>query len=50
MTFYINILANVPTQYQLPTPYSFQDIPRTRLYRSRSLQQGQRSNEGHAMT
>ena len=43
-------LANVPTQYQLPTPYGFRDIPRTRFYRSRSLWQGQRSNQGHAMT
>ena len=42
--------TNVPTKYQLPTPYSFQDIAQTRFYRSRSLQQGQRSNEGHTMT
>ena len=35
---------NVPTKYQLPTPYSFRDVPRTRFYRSRSLQQCQRSN------
>ena len=34
-------LANVPTKYQLYTPYGFQDIARTRFYRSRSLQQGQ---------
>ena len=26
--------------YQLPTPYSFQDVAGTRLYRSWSLQQG----------
>ena len=38
-------LTNIPTKYQLPTPYSFQDIARTRFYRSRSLQQGQRSNQ-----
>ena len=43
-------LTNVPTKYQLPTPYSFQDIARTRFYRSRSLQQGQRSNQGQTMT
>ena len=43
---HLHTLANVPTQYQLPTPYGFQDIPRTRFYRSRSLQQGQRSNQG----
>ena len=41
--------TNVPTKYQLPTPYSFRDIARTRFYRSRSLQQGQRSNQGHTM-
>ena len=34
-------LTNVPTKYQLPTPYGFQDIARTRFYRSRSLRQGQ---------
>ena len=32
---------NVSTKYQLPTPYSLQDIGRTRFYRSRSLRQGQ---------
>ena len=42
-------LTNVPTKHQLPTPYSFQDIARTRFYRSRSLKQGQRSNQGQAM-
>ena len=39
-------LTNVPTKHQLPTPYGFQDIARTRFYRSRSLRQGQRSNQG----
>ena len=34
-------LTNVPTKHQLPTPYTFQDIARTRFYRSRSLRQGQ---------
>ena len=43
-------LTNVPTKYQLPTPYGFRDIARTRFYRSRSLWQGQRSNQGHIMT
>ena len=43
-------LTNVRTKYQLPTPYGFQDIARTKFYRSRSLQQGQRSNQGHTMT
>ena len=33
-------LTNVPTKHQLPTPYSFRDIARTRFYRSRSIQQG----------
>ena len=34
-------LTNVPTNYQLLTPYSFRDIARIRFYRSKSLQQGQ---------
>ena len=38
--------TNVPTKYKLPTPYSL----RTRFYRSRSLRQGQRSNQGQTMT
>ena len=42
--------TNVPTKYKLPTPYGFRDIARTRFYRSRSLQQGQRSNQGQTMT
>ena len=42
--------TNVPTKYQLPTPYAFLDIAQTRFYRSRSPQQGQRSNQGHNMT
>ena len=33
-------LTNVHTKYQLPTPYGFRDIARTRFYRSRSLWQG----------
>ena len=43
-------LTNVPTKFQLPTPYGFQDIARTRFSNSRSLQQGQKSNQGHTMT
>ena len=39
-------LTNVPTKYQLPTPYGFRDIAQTRFYGSRSLRQGQRSNQG----
>ena len=42
-------VAIVPTQYQLPTPYSFRDMAQTRFYRSRSLRQGQRSSQDHAM-
>ena len=42
-------LSNVPTKCQLPTPYRFQDIARTRFSNSRSLQQGQRSNQDHSM-
>ena len=39
--------TNVPTKYQLPTPYGFRDKARTRFSNSRSLWQGQRSNQGH---
>ena len=46
---HLQLLTNVPTKYQLPTPYGFRDIAWTRFYRSRSLQQGQRSNQGHTM-
>ena len=42
-------LTNVSTKYQLPTSYGFQDIARTRFYRSRSLRQVQRSNQGQTM-
>ena len=44
---HLKLPTNVATDYQLPIPYSFPDIARTRLYRSRSLQQGQRSNQCH---
>ena len=47
---YLHPLTNAPTKYQLPTPYGFPDIARKRFYRSRSLQQGQSSNQGHTMT
>ena len=47
---YLHPLTNVPTKYQLPTPYNFQDMAWTRFYRSRSLCQGQRSNQGQIMT
>ena len=43
-------LTNVPTKYQLPTPYGFQDIAQKRFYTSRSLRKGQRSNQGHTIT
>ena len=42
--------TNVPTKYQLPTQYSFQDIARTRFYDSGSLWQDQRSYQGNTMT
>ena len=45
---HLQLLTNVPTKYQLPTPYGFRDIAQTRFYRS--LQQGQRSNQGQTMT
>ena len=38
-----------PYQASLPTPYSFRDIALTRFYRSKSLRQGKRSNQGHTM-
>ena len=38
---HLHPLINVPTKYQLPTPYGFRDIARTRFYSSRSLWQGQ---------
>ena len=38
--------TNIPTKYELPTPYGFRDMARTRFLRSRSLRQGQRSNQG----
>ena len=41
---YLDPLTNIPIKYQLSTPYGFQDIARTRFYRSRSLRQGQRLN------
>ena len=47
---HIHPITNVPTMYQLPTPYGCRDIAQTRFYRSRSLRQGQRSHEGHTMT
>ena len=47
---HLHPLSNIPTKYQVPTPYSFWDIARTRFYSSRSLQQGQRSNQGQIMT
>ena len=47
---YIHPLTNVPTKCQPSTPYGIQEIAQTRFYRSRSLQQGQRSNQGHTTT
>ena len=46
---HLHPLTNVLSKYQLPTPYGCRDIARTRHYRSRSLRQGQRSNQGHTM-
>ena len=40
---HLQTLTYVTTKYQLPAPYSFRDIARTRFYRSRSLRQGQNS-------
>ena len=44
---HIQPLTNVPTKYQHPTPYGFQDIVKTRYCVSRSPWQGQRPNQGH---
>ena len=38
--------TNIPTKYQLPITYDFCDIPQTTFQRSKSLQQGQTSNQG----
>ena len=38
---HLHPLTNVPTKYQLPTPYGFRDIAQTIFYRSRSLRKGQ---------
>ena len=43
-------LTNVPTKYQLPTPYGCRDTAGRRFSNSRSLRQGQRSNQGQTMT
>ena len=45
---HLHPLTNVPTKYQLATPYAFQDIAQTRFPNSRPLRQGQRSNQGQA--
>ena len=47
---HLHLLTNFPSKYQYPTPHGFRDIARTRFYRSRSLRQGQRSNQSHTMT
>ena len=47
---HLQTLTNVPAKYQLPTPYGCRDIARTRFSNSRSLRQGQRSNQGQIMT
>ena len=55
MTLHTNPLANFPTMYQPPTPYGLLVIPQTnftfwtRFSNSRSLGQGQRSNQGQTM-
>ena len=41
--------SNVPTKYELPTPYDFRDIAWKGFLRSRSLQQGQKSNPGQTL-
>ena len=38
---HLHPLSNIPTNYQLPAPYVFQDIAWTTFHRSRLLWQGQ---------
>ena len=45
----LHLPTNVPTKYQLLTPYFFRGIAQTKFKGSRSLQQGQRANQGHTM-
>ena len=47
MTLHTYNLLTVPTKYQLPATYSFQDIAQTRFYRSRSVQKGQIKSHHH---
>ena len=49
-TAHLQPQTNVTTKYQLPTLYGFQDIARTKFYRSRSLRQSQGSSKGHTRT
>ena len=49
MTMHLQPPTSVATKYQLPTPYGCRNTVWTRYYRSRSLQQNQRSNLGHTM-
>ena len=46
---HLHLVTNVPTKYQLPIPYTLQDIAWKICSNSRLLWQGQRSNQGHAM-
>ena len=45
---HFNPSTNVPTKYQLPTRYCFRDIAQTGFNRSRSLRQGQRTNQDYS--
>ena len=47
---HLQFLINVTTKYQPSIPYKIQERAQIRFYRSRSLQQGQRSNQGYTMT
>ena len=44
---HLHPLTDVPTNYQLPTPYGFRDIAWTRFYRSRSLRKKVKSRSHH---
>ena len=45
----VRCIPITPDQCPYQRSYGFRNIAQTRHYRSRSLQQGQRSNQGHTM-
>ena len=45
---HVQPITNIPTSINFIQTCGFQDIAKTRFYRSRSLRQGQRSNQYHS--